>query len=181
MSVRVIVGLELVHIDHQNREGAAVTLAPVCLLLEHLHRPPPIVDAGEPVGDREPLELLPSLPKPPNHVIEDHGQIAHLTTTRDRKVDGEISSRYLGGAIGQPVEWPHDEQREQIRDEPDSEQQGGDRQQGQVPEPSGLRAGLGRGNLGDDGPTQAGHIPRGSDHLQLPVADVLGRRRRAPA
>ena len=145
------------------------------LVGERLHQVAAVVEPRQVVGEGPVLELATPVPQPRHHVVEHFGQRADLAATHHREIDGEVAGRHLGRAGRQPIERAHDQHAQQVREQADAEQQGGDDQHGQISQPDDLAVGRLRRDLGHDSPPQSRHALQ-RPHDLLPVEPQVALR-----
>ena len=128
---------------------------------------PPVVEAGEGVGDGEPLQLGLALPLPQacDQAVEHLRQIAYLTGPARREIDREISGGDRRGSAAEARERAQYEQDQDVGHQPDPRELGGDHQRSEAPELATAAERLRPRQLGHRGPAQPGHAPEDPDHF----------------
>ena len=94
-----------------------------------------VVQAGECIGQRQPLQLALALAlaQPGHQGAERPSQIAHLTAVAGGEVDRQVAGRHARGGFREPDERAGDEQTTQESQQPDDDEQRGDEQHGTEP------------------------------------------------
>src|SRR5690606_34298620 len=100
----VVVSLEVVDVEQQQRDRMAVAPGALALRGEGVLQVAAVVESGELVGDGELLQLLPPFPEPGHHRVEYPGERADLAAGGHGKVHRKVAAGYLRGAFDQPVQ-----------------------------------------------------------------------------
>ena len=170
MAMGVIKPLEVIDIDHEDGEGALVSLRPRQLLGQDLWQISPIVQAGESIDDGQLMKigvpfaerligryvLVAKLPQASHHIVENLRHVAHFTAAVDRKIHIQVPDGDLARAPHETTEWAYDCQAEHVGSQTDGRQDGGDQGQSDIAQSHDCRIGLDLIFLGHDAPVQLG-------------------------
>ena len=147
MTVVVVVFLEMIDVQHENREGITAPLRALHLLREKIHQMAPVAQSREGVGRRETFEFVVVLAQAFDHGIEDLRKVPHFSTPARRQSRRQIAGGNLRRGTGQPPQRARNQSREPVGDDRYDDQKDADDEKGYVSQPSRLTIGVGYGHV----------------------------------